>query len=351
MSKKNIVLCFPLGDTHIEQIRKTAGDEYDVIVSAQGDIGSNIFQADIFCGHAKSPVDWDSVVQQGRLKWIQSSAAGLDHCLVPAVIDSRIVVTGCSALFSNQVAETTLALLMGLSRRLPVFFQAQQAREYVRRPTDDLFGKTIAILGLGGNGQRIAEVLRPIVGEQGKITGSDWFPDSALGLVSAGIVDEVYDASAIEQMLPSADVVIVTLPLSEPNEHSFGPQQFAACKPGAYFINVGRGSVVQQDALIANLQDGHLGGAGLDVADPEPIEPNSPLWDMPNVLITPHIGAQSPRRIPVTVNLFCENLTRYMATRESQLGHNQDAGQTLLNLIDKPLGFPKPEHRVDRSWC
>ena len=126
MSTKNIVLCFPLQEPHVEQIRETSRDDFNVIVSSQESIGRDIFEADIFCGHAKTPVDWAKVVKQDRLKWIQSSAAGLDHCLAPEVIQSPIVVSGCSALFSNQVAETTMALLMGLVRRLPIFFRAQQ---------------------------------------------------------------------------------------------------------------------------------------------------------------------------------------------------------------------------------
>ena len=153
MPTKNIVLCFPLQEPHVNQIREASKDDFNVIVSSQETIGRYIFDADIFCGHAKTPVDWAKVVEQDRLQWIQSSAAGLDHCLVPEVIASPIVVSGCSALFSNQVAETTMALLMGLIRRLPVFFHAQQARQYVRQPTDDLFGKSVAILGFGGNGQ------------------------------------------------------------------------------------------------------------------------------------------------------------------------------------------------------
>ena len=336
MPTKNIVLCFPLQQPHVDQIREASKDNFDVIVSSQESIGENIFAADIFCGHAKTPVDWAEVVKQDRLKWIQSSAAGLDHCLVPEVIASPIVVSGCSALFSNQVAETAMALLMGLVRRLPIFFRAQQAREYVRQPTDDLFGKSVAILGFGGNGQRIAQVLRPMVD---RIVATDWFPDACQPHVENGLIDKIFSNEQTEQVLGDADVVIVTLPLSDANEHSFGDAQFAACKSGVYFVNVGRGSVVQQDALIRSLQSGHVGAAGLDVANPEPIEPSSPLWEMENVIITPHVGAQSSRRIPVTVDLFCENLNRYRNN------------QTPLNLVDKPLGFPRPEHRVDSSWC
>jgi len=333
MSKPTIVTCFPLSDAQVDQIRSVAGDRYDVVASSQEDIHELIFQADIFCGHVKTaePLDWQAVVDSGRLKWIQSSAAGLDHCLAPAVIDSSIVVSGCSALFANQVAETSMALLMGLIRRLPVFFQAQQHREYVRRPTDDLLGKKVGIIGFGGNGYRIASTLRPMVDD---IIATDLFPEAEQHAVKEGIVKEILPADELETLMETCDVTIVTLPLSEANEKRIGDVQFRLCKPGAYFINVGRGSVVDQDALIDYLNNGSLAGAGLDVADPEPIEPESPLWEMSNVIITPHIGAQSAWRVPKTVDFFCENLNRY------------DAGQDLMNAVDKKLGFPRPHRRV-----
>ncbi len=122
MSKPKIVTCYPLSPTCAEQIWRSAGQQYELVVSSQEQISTDIFEADIFCGHAKVPVDWPAVAQQKRLKWIQSSAAGLDHCLVPAVIESEILVSGCSALFANQVAEQTVALLTALIRRLPEFF-------------------------------------------------------------------------------------------------------------------------------------------------------------------------------------------------------------------------------------
>ena len=333
MSKPTIVTCFPLSDAQVNQIRTAAGDRYDVIASAQEDIHELIYQADIFCGHVKTakPMDWQAVVDAGRLKWIQSSAAGLDHCLAPAVIDSPIVVSGCSALFANQVAETSMALLMGLIRRLPVFFQAQKNREYLRRPTDDLIGKKVGIIGFGGNGYRIAKTLSSMVDE---IIATDLFPDAEQHAVKDGIVKEILPEDQLETVMEQCDVTIVTLPLAEANEKRIGDVQFRLCKPGAYFINVGRGSVVDQDALIHYLANGSLAGAGLDVADPEPIEADSPLWEMSNVIITPHIGAQSAWRVPKTVDFFCENLDRY------------NRGEEIMNLVDKKLGFPRPEKRV-----
>ncbi len=334
MTKPRIVTCFPLTDAHVDQIRDAAGAGYEVLKSSQETIHEDIFSADIFCGHVKTkrPVDWSAIVAARKLKWIQSSAAGLDHCLAPPVIASDIVVSGCSALFARQVAETSMALLIALVRSMPVFFRAQQRKEYIRRPTDDMHQKKVGIIGFGGNGYRIAKTLRPMVGQ---VVATDLFPQSVQHAIEDGVVDAVYPADALEEMIGQTDVNIVTLPLSEANEKRIGEAQFSAMKRGAYFINVGRGSVVDQDALIRHLQNGRIAGAGLDVADPEPIEVQCPLWEMENVVITPHVGAQSAWRVPVTVEFFCENLRRYAQ------------GQPPMNLVDKPLGFPRPQHRVE----
>ena len=334
MSTPRIVTCFPLNDQQISQIQLAVGDSYEIFKSSQETIHQDIGSADIFCGHVKTkqPVDWPELVRAGKLKWIQSSAAGLDHCLDQAVIDSSIVVSGCSALFARQVSETSMALLISLVRSMHVFHRAQQKKEYVRRPTDDMYQKQVGIIGFGGNGYRIAETLRPLVG---KIMATDMFPESVQHAIEGGIVDQILPADQLEQMLSQSDIVIVTLPLSEANEKYLGETEFNHMKHGAYFINVGRGSVVDQDALIKHLQNGRIAGAGLDVADPEPIAEDCPLWEMPNVVITPHVGAQSAWRVPRTVDFFCENLDRYLN------------GKSLMNLVDKRLGFPRPEHRVD----
>src|ERR1051325_11079207 len=139
-----IVLCYPIERRHYDQICAAASG-HEVIDAGQERIASELLEADIFCGHAKVPVPWPEVVRRGRLKWIQSSAAGLDHCLTPETIAADIIVTSASGLFADAVAEQTLALLLGLLRSLPTFFQQQQRKEFVRRPTRDLHGKTIGI--------------------------------------------------------------------------------------------------------------------------------------------------------------------------------------------------------------
>ena len=167
-----IALCYQTEPQFIEQIRQVAPDA-EIDDAGQERIAEAILDADIFCGHAKVTVPWPEVVKRGKLKWIQSSAAGMDHCLVPEVIASDILVSSASGLFANQVAEQTFALLLGLIRSLPVFFRAQKVKDYTRRPTNDLHGKTVGIVGLGGNGRRIAEILSVF---RTRVIATDLFP-------------------------------------------------------------------------------------------------------------------------------------------------------------------------------
>ncbi|MBT6055388.1 MAG: D-2-hydroxyacid dehydrogenase, partial [Planctomycetaceae bacterium] len=144
-----IVLCYPVEPQHIKQIQEAYPDA-NVIPAGQEHIAEELPTADIFCGHAKVPVPWNETVQRQRLRWIQSSAAGLDHCLVPSVIESEIVVSSASGVLADQVAEHSLALATGCSRRIPLFIQQYQRKEFIRKPTRDLTGSTVLIVGLGG---------------------------------------------------------------------------------------------------------------------------------------------------------------------------------------------------------
>lgn len=320
----NIVLCFPITDPQVQQIQQVV-PEAKVINPGQEGVGEALFEADIFCGHAKVPVDWDGVVRQGRLQWIQSSAAGLDHCLVPAVIASKIPVTSASGLFANQVAEQTMALLYGIVRSMPVFFKATGKKEFIRRPTDDLHGKTIGIVGFGGNGRRIAECLAPL---GNRMIATDYWERPC-----PEYMDAIWTREHLPRLLSESDVVILAVPLNDETHHMIDSAELETMKPGSYLINVARGPVVNEPALIQALESGHLSGAGVDVTEVEPLPEESPLWEMDQVLITPHVGAQSAQRVPVTVDFFCKNLRRYLD------------GQPLMNLVEKQLGFPGPDSR------
>lgn len=316
----NIVLCFPVEDRHVAQIESASPPEYQVINAGQERVAEFLPQADIFCGHAKVPVPWDETVAGGRLKWIQSSAAGMDHCLVPSVIDSDIVVSSCSGLFAPQVAEQTAAILFGLLRSMTTFHVAKDAKEFVRRPTDDLLGKTVGIVGLGGNGRRIVESLAPF---GVRLIATDLFPFD-----KPECVQELWPADQLHELLGQSDIVIMCIPLNADTHHYMGREEFAAMRAGSYFINVARGQVVKETELVAALETGLIRAAGLDVTEVEPLPESSPLWDMPNVIITPHVGAQSAKRVDVTVDFFCKNLELFQQ------------GKKPKNLVDKRLGFP-----------
>ena len=316
-----IVLCYPVLQRHIDQIQAAAPDA-EIIDAGQERIDELLPTADVFIGHAKVPVDWDRVLKAKRLKWIQSSAAGLDHCLVPGVIDSDIDVSSASGLFAPQVAEQTFALLFGLLRRLPLFFRAEGKREFIRLPTDDLRGKTVGIVGLGGNGRAIAKMLAPW---ETKLIATDYFP-----VDQPSEVDELWPADQLPKLLAQSDIVILTLPLYSQTLGLFDTEVLKQMKRGSYLVNVARGSVVVESALVDALKSGRLAGAGLDVTEVEPLSPDSQLWDDPRVIITPHVGAQSSRRVDDSTNMACINLKRFLR------------GQSPYNLVDKKLGFPHP---------
>jgi D-3-phosphoglycerate dehydrogenase len=296
---------------------------FEVIDAGQERVAEELPSADIFCGHPKVPVPWDEVVRRGRLRWIQSSAAGLDHCLVPPVIESNIIVTSASGVLADQVADHTIALLTGLLRSLPTFFRAQQKREFIRRPTRDLHRARIGIIGLGRNGRRLAEVVSAF---RTTILATDWFP-----INKPGHVAELLPADAVDDVLPRVDILILAAPLTESTRGMIDARRLALLPQGAILINVARGPLVVEKDLVAALESGHLGGAGLDVTDPEPLSIESKLWALPNVIITPHVGGQSATRIDDMTNFFCDNLARYLS------------GRPLRNLVDKRLGFPLPE--------
>ncbi len=315
-----IVLCYPVEPKHIEQIAAAMPDA-EIVDAGQERIAEELFAADIFCGHAKVPVDWDGVVRQGRLRWIQSSAAGMDHCLVPSVIESDIAVTSASGVLADQVAEHTIALITSWCRGLPVFFRAQAKKEFIRRPTRDLTRSTVGIVGFGGVGRRLAELLSPF---DVRILATDVFP-----VDKPDCVEALWPADRLENLLSEADFLVLCLPLNDSTRGLIDASIISKMKPGALLVNVARGPLVVTADLIDALESGRLAGTVMDVTDPEPLPPESRLWDMPNVIITPHVGGQSSWRIDNMTTMFCRNLQRW------------NAGLTLINyLTDKRLGFP-----------
>jgi phosphoglycerate dehydrogenase-like enzyme len=316
-----IVLCYSVEPRHVAEIASVAPDA-EIVDAGQERVAAELPAADVFCGHPKVPVPWEQVVAGGRLRWIQSSAAGLDHCLVPAVVGSEIIVTSASGVLADQVAEHALGLAIACTRRLPLFLDQQARREFVRRPTRDLTGATVGIVGLGGVGRRLAEVLRPF---RVRILATDWFP-----VRRPESVEFLGPPSSLPDVLAAADVLFLCAPLTEHTRGLIDAAALARMKPGSILVNVARGPLVDEAALAAALASGHLDSAALDVTPLEPPPASSPLWTAPRLVITPHVAGQSGRRIDAMTEFFCDNLRRYLR------------GRPLRNLVDKRLGFPEP---------
>ena len=317
-----IVLCYPVEGRHIDQIRAAAPDAH-VVDAGQERVAAELPDCDLFCGHPKVPVPWDDVVQRGRLKWIQSSAAGLDHCLVPSVVASPITVTSASGVLADQVAEHGIGLAIACTRRLPLFLDQQAKGEFVRRPTKDLTDATVGIVGFGGNGRRLARVLVPF---NVRILATDYFP-----VKKPPHVEFLGGPQTLPEILPQVDILFLCAPLTAATRNLLDRVAFAAMKPGAILVNMARGKMVDEHALVDALESGRLDSAALDVTPDEPPAAESRLWRAPRLIITPHVGGQSYRRIDAMTDFFCDNLGRYLR------------GEELRNLVDKRLGFPEPQ--------
>ncbi len=316
-----IVLCYPVEPCHIAAIAAVAPTAA-IVDAGQERVAAELPAADIFCGHAKVPVPWEEVVAEGRLQWIQSSAAGLDHCLVPPVVQSDIIVSSASGVLADQVAEHAVGLAIACTRRLPLFLDQQARREFVRRPTRDLTGATVGIVGLGGVGRRLATVLEPF---RVRILATDWFP-----VRKPPGVEFLGPPSSLPDVLAEVDLLFLCAPLTEHTRGLVDAAALARMKPGAILVNVARGPLVDEVALASALASSHLDSAALDVTPEEPPAVSSPLWTAPRLIITPHVAGQSKRRIDAMTEFFCDNLGRYLR------------GDPLRNLVDKRLGFPEP---------
>jgi phosphoglycerate dehydrogenase-like enzyme len=315
-----IVLCYPVEQRHIDQIAAAAPGA-EIVDAGQEHVAQELFAADIFCGHAKVPVDWDGIIRQGRLQWIQSSAAGMDHCLVPSVVASPVAVTSASGVLADQVAEHTIALTTAWCRSLPVFFRAQQKKEFIRRPTRDLTRSTVGIVGLGGVGRRLVRLLAPF---ETRILATDLFPRD-----KPAAVESLWPAERLDDLIAAVDILVLSLPLNPTTRGMFDAARLARMKPGSLLVNVARGPLVVERDLVDALSSGHLAGAVMDVTEMEPLPETSALWDLPQVIITPHVGGQARWRYDKITDIFSQNLLRW------------HAGQPLINyLTDKRLGFP-----------
>jgi phosphoglycerate dehydrogenase-like enzyme len=258
----------------------------------------------------------------GRLRWVQTTGAGANAVSTPAFAATDIVATSAVGVHVASVPEHVLAMLLAFARRLPEQILNQHGAHRFYWPTGmfEVEGQTLGLLGFGKIGQALARKAKGLGMRVVVWRRSDAAAPSEL-------VDRQFARDDLHGLLADADHVVITLPLTPETQGLIGAAELGAMKRSAFLYNVGRGPIVVQDDLMAALHDGTIAGAGIDVTDPEPLPPDHPLWDAPNLILLTHYGGLTPKYGPRAYAIISENVRRFLASEE------------LLNLVDKARGY------------
>lgn len=335
MSKLNVLITYrwyPLDERLIQRIRNVSPSLQVTYSQDEGEDARLLPETDILFtisipeGASKSP----------RLKWIQSLSAGVDRLRDSDVWDSDIVVTTSTGIHATPIAEYVLGLMLMFTRRLHQVIRTQDKDkmwEFLRFVGGELRGQTLGIIGYGSIGREVGRLARCFGMEvlalrrsPGKEPPPQYIPPEleearSASAATAGI--QVWPPERLPELLHKSDFVLLSLPLTEETKHLIGEEELRMMKPNAYLINIARGALINENALIRALHEGWIAGAGLDVFETEPLPENSELYELSNVILTPHMAAHTTALFDRCVDVFCENLRRYMSD------------QPLLNVVNR----------------
>lgn len=304
----------------LAQIREAAGPDSSVTVAeSYGEALEAIAEADVLLGR----IDPTLLAAAKRLRWVHATTAGADAYLFPEMLSSDVMISGDKGLVGSHLAETAFGLLLAITRRIAVAILdgpvSWERRVAYRMEEFELEGLTMGIVGFGGTGRAIAR--------RAAAFGMECIAVDDHDVEASPEVHEVWGADRFDELLARSHVVASGLPLTPSTHRIFDARAFATMRPGAVFVNVTRGEIVDSDALVAAVRSGHLGGAGLDVAHEEPLPADHALWSTPNIVMTPHTAGASQLRLQRNLDRFCRNVARFRD------------GEPLEGFIDKAEGF------------
>jgi len=286
----------------------------DIIAAEKGEFLRHLPEADIVWGALRP----EQIALGKRLRLIQVLSAGVDHMLSPELAATEAVLCTSSGIHQETIAEHVFGLMLCLARGFPAHILGQQQKSWNSGESMLLHGQTLGLLGFGAIGQAI--------GQRAKAFGMTVLAVRKHPTASP-YADEVFPDSEVDQVLPRVKHLVVALPLTPDTTLLLNRERLSLLPRGAYLYNIARGSIIDEVALADLLQNGHLGGAGLDVFVEEPLPSHSPLWSMSNVIITPHCAGSLPNYRERALAIFLENL------RHLRLG------QPLVNVVDKRAGY------------
>jgi glyoxylate/hydroxypyruvate reductase A len=322
----NLLIASFLEPDHVERIRQVSPERLNVIYEP-GLLAPPRYPADHYSVRERTPEEerrWRELLGQAdilfdfdyshrqdlpelapQVRWIQASSAGIGQFVKRYGYDERMphtLFTTASGIHARPLAEFVIMVLLAHYKGLRSALDNQRRKHWERYAGTDLEGRTMAIVGLGRIGSEVARLARAL-GMRTVGTNVE---------AAHGAVDEFFELARLPDMLAQADVLVLCVPHTPQTEAMIGAAELAALPQGAYFINIGRGAVVDEAALIHVLQSGHLAGAALDVFAEEPLPESSPLWSMPNVIVSPHSASTSDREDKRLIDLFCDNLRRFL---------------------------------------
>jgi phosphoglycerate dehydrogenase-like enzyme len=280
----------------------------------------------------------DEAHRYPNLKWIQAHSAGINNILDKPIWQSEVIITTLSGVHPVPMAEHALAMILAFRWKLLAMFRWQTRAEWPEGRWDkvimpELRGCTLGIVGYGSIGRELARLAQALgmrvlaVNRSGQRRRDEGYNEPGIGDPDAIIPEKIYPVVDLLEMLPQCDYVVTLIPLTPETHHLFGAETFARMKKSAFFFNLGRGPVVDEAALVEALRQGQIAGVGLDVYEQEPLPSDSPLWQLENVLISPHVSGFTPKYDERASDLFAENLRRYLA------------GEPLLNLVERERGY------------
>ncbi len=308
-----VYIAYPLREEYLERI-KEAKEDIEIV--------EDIEEAEVFLG---GHISEDDLKRAKNLKWIQSSSAGIDNLLFEGLLNSDIIITTASGVHPKPIAEHVFALLLSWTRRINIALRGKFERRWNRdeiKWCDELAGKTMGIIGYGKIGQEIGKIAKgfgmKVIGVKRNINQRD---DIVF------LPDELFSYQNLHEVLKKSDIIVLVLPLTSETKDLIGEEEFKVMKKGTIFINVGRGKTVKEDALVKALENGQIQCALLDVFYEEPLPEESPLWNLENVIITPHIAGMTPYYDERLLEIFIHNLKNYPNVSR------------MLNVVDKRLGY------------
>ncbi|MGD6833007.1 D-2-hydroxyacid dehydrogenase [Sutcliffiella halmapala] len=320
MKKRIMVITQDIGDEYTKKIKALAPD-WELIVGKEKDVwASYANKAEVIVGWKKD-LEEISLCGGSELRWVQAWSAGVNTMPLEKLASKDIALTSANGVHAFPISETILGLMLALTRKIHTYVKNQQEKKWHHAHMNlEMHGKTIGIIGVGEIGKETAKIAKA-------------FGMRVLGVRNSGEeadnVDSMFTPEELHQVLPECDYVVITLPLTPLTNQMFGEKEFKMMKKSSFIINIGRGEIVKEEELVEALQTGEIAGAGLDVFVKEPLEENSPMWEMDNVIITPHTSGSTEHYTKrVIENIFLPNLLQYL-----------EGKKPTINLVDYSKGY------------